>query len=193
MNTKIIVFPTYKRAIYEWLRLRDMYPDCWIDTSRNPDISLTSKMGVKYLFIPENQPDKLRGVHTDIIHFDEFITEITSSHKESEDNNMADEETKKPLQIVEYPHINNDRLLSNSFFKPEAYKLVFNELIKCNMFKGIYDAKHGNTDFMYGILAVMEYIAVNVSEDCYENFTAEFTKNMVNSKFKANHKEGEDE
>lgn len=105
---------------------------------------------------------------------------------------MADEETRKPLQIVEYPHIDNDRVLSNSFFKPEAYKLVFDELIKCDMFKGIYDAKNGNADYMYGILAIMENIALNVSEDCYEKFTTEFTKNMIDSKHKAGYKESEE-
>lgn len=105
---------------------------------------------------------------------------------------MADEETRKPLQIVEYPHIDNGRVLSNSFFKPEAYKLVFDELIKCDMFKGIYDAKNGNADYMYGILTIMENIAINVSEDCYENFTKEFTKNMVESENRVNHKESEE-
>ena len=84
MNTKIIVFPTYKRALYEWNRLRDTYPDCWADTSKN-HISLTSKLGVKYIFIPGNQPDKLRGIYADIIHFDEFMSEIEANHKESED------------------------------------------------------------------------------------------------------------
>ena len=103
---------------------------------------------------------------------------------------MADEETRKPLQIVEYPHINND-ILTSASFRTDAYKLVFDDLTKCNMFKGIYDAKHGNANFMYGILAIMENIALNVSEDCYENFTKEFTKNMIDSKHKAGYKESE--
>ena len=84
MNTKVIVFPTYRHALYEWQRLIDKYPDCWTAISRN-HMSLTSKMGVKYLFIPDNQPDRLMGICADIIHFDEFMTEITSSHKEGED------------------------------------------------------------------------------------------------------------
>lgn len=85
MNTKIIVFPTYIRALNKWNEIVDMYPGCWTAISRKPILSLTSKMGVKYIFIPENQPDRLRGVHTDIIHFDEFITEIEANHKESGD------------------------------------------------------------------------------------------------------------
>ena len=104
---------------------------------------------------------------------------------------MVDEETRKPLQIVEYPQINND-MVSSASFRTDAYKLVFDDLTKCNMFKGIYDAKHGNADYMYGILTIMENIALNVSEDCYEKFTAEFTKNMTESENKANHKEDEE-
>jgi len=103
---------------------------------------------------------------------------------------MTNEETKKPLQIVEYPHIDN--MASSASFRTEAYKLVFDDLTKCNMFKGIYDAKHCNANFMYGILAIMENIALNVSEDCYENFTTEFTKNMIDSKHKAGYKESEE-
>jgi hypothetical protein len=38
----------------------------------------------------------------------------------------------------------------------------------------------------------MENIALNVSEDCYENFTTEFTKNMIDSEHKAGYKESEE-
>ena len=63
--------------------------------------------------------------------------------------------------------------------KSEAYKIVFNDLIKCDMFKGIYDARHGAAYYMYGVKAVMENIAINVSEDCHEKFVDEFITNMV--------------
>lgn len=69
--------------------------------------------------------------------------------------------------------------------KSEAYKIVFDDLIKRDMFKGIYDAKHGKDSFMYGVSIVMEYIAFNVSEDCYENFEDEFIKNMTESQKRA--------
>lgn len=65
--------------------------------------------------------------------------------------------------------------------KSEAYKIVFDDLIKCDMFKGIYDAKHGKDSFMYGVATVMENIAMNVSEDCYEKFEDEFMENMAES------------
>lgn len=69
--------------------------------------------------------------------------------------------------------------------KSEAYKTVFDDLIKCDMFKGIYDAKHGTDSFMYGVATVMENIAINVSEDCYEKFDDEFMENMTESQKRA--------
>ena len=65
--------------------------------------------------------------------------------------------------------------------KSEAYKMVFDDLIQCNLFRGIYDAKNGNKYFMYGIATVIEYIAHSVSEECLEKFNKEFTQNMIAS------------
>lgn len=69
--------------------------------------------------------------------------------------------------------------------KSEAYKIVFDDLIQCNLFKGIYDAKNGNEHYMYGISAVMEYIAHGVSEECLEKFNEEFIQNMIASEEKS--------
>lgn len=69
--------------------------------------------------------------------------------------------------------------------KSEAYKIVFDDLIKCDLFKGIYDAKHGEDSYMYGVSAVMENIAMNISEDCYDKFEDEFMKNMTESQNRA--------
>jgi len=63
----------------------------------------------------------------------------------------------------------------------EAYKIVFDDLIQHDLFKGIHDAKHGNNNFMYGIATVMECIAHGVSEECLEKFNKEFTQNMIAS------------
>lgn len=52
------------------------------------------------------------------------------------------------------------------------------------MLQGFYDAKNGLEPFMYGIQTVMEYIAINDSEDTYEKFSEMFTKNIVKSKEK---------
>ena len=68
--------------------------------------------------------------------------------------------------------------------KSEAYKIVFDDLIQCNLFKGIHDAKNGNVFFMYGIATVMEYIAYGVSEECLEKFHKEFTQNLIASEEK---------
>ena len=68
--------------------------------------------------------------------------------------------------------------------KSEAYKIVFDDLMQCNLFRGIYDSKHGNNNFMYGIATVIEYIAHGVSDEYLEKFTKEFTQNMIASKEK---------
>ena len=78
----------------------------------------------------------------------------------------------------------NDETKIQPTNKSEAYKIVFDDLTKCNMFKGIYDGINGNPHFMYGIWTVMDYIASNVSEDCYDQFTEEFERNMIDSKAK---------
>ena len=70
--------------------------------------------------------------------------------------------------------------------KSEAYKIVFDDLIKCDMFRGIYNARYGAAHYMYGVSAVMENIAINVSEDCHEKFVDEFMTNMVKSENEAN-------
>lgn len=72
----------------------------------------------------------------------------------------------------------------------EAYRMVYEDLIKNgpNFFRGIYDASHGTESFNFicGTTTVMEFIAVNVSEKTYEQYTEMVTKNMVASRRKAN-------
>ena len=65
--------------------------------------------------------------------------------------------------------------------KKEAFEIVYNELIKCPMFSGHFDAKNGNREFMYGICTVMENIALNVSEETYEDFSTLFVDNVCES------------
>ena len=59
-----------------------------------------------------------------------------------------------------------------------AYKTVLNDLIKCNMFIGHFDASNGNRQFMRGICTVMEFIAIQAG---FENFTELFYHNMEES------------
>lgn len=70
--------------------------------------------------------------------------------------------------------------------RQEAYKIVVNDLINCgsSVMMGHYDARNGNQHFMYGILALMEYMSMQVDDDTYDFVTAEFIKNMVESERK---------
>lgn len=65
----------------------------------------------------------------------------------------------------------------------KAYQMVFNDLRECPMFQGRYDAINGNPYFMSGISTVMEVIANRAYDDDFaENFSNEFTDNMLRSK-----------
>lgn len=57
-----------------------------------------------------------------------------------------------------------------------AWKEVLKELQKVNMFRGIYDARNGHREFMYGIQTVMEYIADKARDDKADDM---FIKNMT--------------
>lgn len=62
-----------------------------------------------------------------------------------------------------------------------AWKVVYDELMKVGLFRGNYDAKHASEHFMYGIEMVMENIAANISEECLIMFQDVFTTNMIGS------------
>ena len=65
----------------------------------------------------------------------------------------------------------------------KAYQMVFSDLRECPMFQGRYDAINGNPYYMSGIETVMEVIAnPGFGEDFAENFSNEFTDNMLRSR-----------
>ena len=68
-----------------------------------------------------------------------------------------------------------------------AYQLVYDDMVSKgpDLFKGCYDAKHGNNSFMYGICTVMEFIADKVSPEVYDNFITDFVINMNKSEERA--------
>lgn len=72
----------------------------------------------------------------------------------------------------------------------QAYKVVFEDMRKNSpsFFFGNYDAKNGKESFMFGVSTVMEFIAMRADslEKMYENFSDEFTKNMVKSEKRGN-------
>ena len=69
--------------------------------------------------------------------------------------------------------------------KAEIYKTVLKDLAECPMFLGIYDAKNGSEQFMYGISTVMEFIAYNCGEEIYDEFEKIFLENLQKSVDKA--------
>ena len=67
--------------------------------------------------------------------------------------------------------------------KEEIRQLV-SEMMECPMFRGEYDAKHGNEYFMNGIATVMEYLASLVDDTFCQEVSDVFTHNMVKSQEK---------
>ena len=66
--------------------------------------------------------------------------------------------------------------------RTEAYRLVLNDLRQVGMFRGIYDARHGEKGYMNGIYTLMEYISYYADE---ENYMTEFSYNMIESEKRA--------
>ena len=64
--------------------------------------------------------------------------------------------------------------------KEEIRQLV-SEMMECPMFRGEYDAKHGNESFINGIATVMEYLASLVDDAFCQEVSDLFTHNMVKS------------
>ena len=63
-------------------------------------------------------------------------------------------------------------------------KAVYDKLIEIPLFCGVYDAKHGNEHFMYGICTVMEQVANMVSDELLFEYEDLFHLNMTASKQK---------
>ena len=76
--------------------------------------------------------------------------------------------------------------------REKAFRLVFEELKQCNMFRGVYDARHDLRNrndnierFMFGVEAVMAGIASQISNEEYEKFEEMFFDNVDRSIKKA--------
>lgn len=65
--------------------------------------------------------------------------------------------------------------------KKEMFLYVLTELKKCDLFVGKYDAKNGDEHFMNGVACVMESIAYRAGEDIGDEFSDEFTRNLIAS------------
>ena len=66
----------------------------------------------------------------------------------------------------------------------EMLKGIIEEMRECNMFNGIYNAKNGSTQFMYGISIVMECLAYRVSDEYGDSFSDTFVNNLIASEQK---------
>lgn len=69
--------------------------------------------------------------------------------------------------------------------KKIAFGIVLQELTKCDLFCGKYDAKNGNESFMNGVGCVMEFIAGFINDETYEAFSDMFLHNLLASEDKA--------
>lgn len=66
----------------------------------------------------------------------------------------------------------------------EMLKGIIEEMRECNMFNGIYNAKNGSVQFMYGISTVMEYLAYRISDEYGDSFSDTFVNNLIASEQK---------
>jgi len=85
---------------------------------------------------------------------------------------------------------NMDRNLLEWFKTEEgkriAFEIVLDELLEINLFRGIYDAKNGKEEYMYGIGAVMECIAYKCNDEIGNAFSDMFVQNIATSIERAN-------
>lgn len=63
----------------------------------------------------------------------------------------------------------------------EILKKIVENMRKCGLFAGKFDAKNGNVHFMYGINTVMEYLTSLISEEYQGEFDKEFMTNFEKS------------
>ena len=59
-----------------------------------------------------------------------------------------------------------------------AYKIVLEDMKKCDLLCGKYDAKNGNEHFMCDVSLVMEWIATRAGD---EEFCKKFDENLIGS------------
>lgn len=71
--------------------------------------------------------------------------------------------------------------------KAEAYKIVYEDLMNNGspLFRGVFDAVHGDNKFLLGMTAAMDVIAGHVSDETLEEYNKIFMANYRASKAKA--------
>jgi len=93
--------------------------------------------------------------------------------------------------IQEELHKVFDKLNNISVVKSqqEIYRIVLDDLLKENIYRGVYDAKKGDSSCMYGIFLVMSYIADRAGKDVLYDFEDEFFTNIMKSEREAEQRE----
>ena len=71
------------------------------------------------------------------------------------------------------------------WLRKRALKKAIEEVQKCKMMKGIYDAENGNNDFMWGIEFALLGFAYQISDEYGDLIEDEFDKNMIESRERA--------
>lgn len=63
-------------------------------------------------------------------------------------------------------------------------KIIKNMMDSIGLFRGCYNGKSKNKEFMYGILDIMQYLAYLVSDEYGDKIIDIFRKNMLDSEKK---------
>ena len=66
----------------------------------------------------------------------------------------------------------------------EEIRHLVSKMMECPIFRGEYDARHGNESFMNGIAAVIEYLASLADDTFCQEVSDTFNHNMVKSQEK---------
>ena len=66
----------------------------------------------------------------------------------------------------------------------EEIRHLVSKMMECPMFRGEYDARHGNESFMNGIATVIEYLASLADDTFCQEVSDTFNHNMVKSQEK---------
>lgn len=71
----------------------------------------------------------------------------------------------------------------NRRIKKKHFRTVLNRLSSIPLFRGRYDAKNGDDNYMYGTMAVMQLIAHEAGRDDFQDI---FVQNLEKSREKEN-------
>ena len=86
------------------------------------------------------------------------------------------------MEDINETQINNPKGMYDDILLTAAAKIVLRKLSECPLLCGVYDARNGKDNYMFGVSTVMEMIA-NLAGDT--GFEKMFLSNMVDSEERA--------